>query len=153
MRLLLLGLFFPVRISPFFMQKIYASAISFFLQSIIHFRLSVIQKHVDFCFPEKTAAEKAQLIKKIYKHFFRICKLVHSSDTQVGEWQNAEEALSVIKESHQRWQFKRERPSCDSNSPKQANWVYQSRQWVVQRHGTRWGGNMVDDTKQPFQYG
>ncbi|MCJ8328900.1 MAG: lysophospholipid acyltransferase family protein [Lentisphaeria bacterium] len=59
------------------MQKIYASAISFFLQSIIHFRLSVIQKHVDFCFPEKTAAEKAQLIKKIYKHFgFLLVELI-----------------------------------------------------------------------------
>jgi len=52
--------------------------------------------------------EEAHL--KIYKHFFRICKLVHSSDTQVGEWQNGGEALNVIRESHQRWQFKRERP-------------------------------------------
>jgi len=58
--------------------------------------------------------EEAHL--KIYKHFFRICKLVHSSDTQVGEWQSVGEALSVIKESHQRWQFKREHPSRDSSS-------------------------------------
>ena len=48
--------------------------------------------------------EEAHL--KIYKHFFRICKLAHSSNTQVGEWQNSREALDVIRESHQRWQFK-----------------------------------------------
>jgi len=49
--------------------------------------------------------EEAHL--KIYKHFFRICKLAHSSNTQVAEWQNGREALNVVKESYQRWQFKR----------------------------------------------
>ena len=63
--------------------------------------------------------EEAHL--KIYKHFFRICKLAHSSNTQVAEWQSATEALTVIKESHQRWEFKRERPCRDSGSNKTAD--------------------------------
>ncbi len=63
--------------------------------------------------------EEAHL--KIYKHFFRICKLAHSSNTQVAEWQSAKEALAVIEESHQRWNFKREHPCHDSSSQKQVN--------------------------------
>jgi inorganic pyrophosphatase len=60
--------------------------------------------------------EEAHL--KIYKHFFRICKLAHSSNTQVGEWQSSGEALTVIKESHQRWKFKRENSCRESNPQK-----------------------------------
>ena len=66
---LLAGILFLISLLPLRVLFILSDILHFFIRYVFHYREKVVKENVSYAFPEKTVAEKQQIIDRFYHHF------------------------------------------------------------------------------------
>lgn len=66
------ALVFKFKFIPFPLLYIFSDVLRFFFKYILRYRVGVIQKNIEFCFPDKSDSEKQQIFHDFYKNFIDI---------------------------------------------------------------------------------
>lgn len=61
-------LIFSYRITPFWLVYIQSDILTFLIFRVFRYRVKVVDKQLELCFPEKSKAERDQIKKKYYTH-------------------------------------------------------------------------------------
>ena len=66
--LLYRAVIFGFRITPFWLLYFWSDIISFLIFRVFRYRVKVVDKNLEMCFPEKSKAERDEIKKKYYSY-------------------------------------------------------------------------------------